>query len=457
MKRPNTLLKWLLGMCLLLAAAEFAALAWLAPYYVMRTIEHAARGTLTIEGAGLSLPLTTTLRGLRLAANTPETSLTIQQAVIRPQWVWPASKTVWLDAVELRQPFIRVTRTKAGALVWPSLPGAHRAPAPGLGAGPTPWRVHIASLSIVDGTIEYVDRKPSTAFHGVIEHVSLDLGPVIVPLDGSWASPAWSRAAATAMSFATRGRFVGERGHSAPVFCSGWWSPQARDLQASCRLDEVALAAFEPYFRGPPELRVYATTLTSTSQWTAKANDFNGRIQLQLDNLTEGDLSIRGRTILDVKRLANGGQTPSLTGEISLVGPLDTPSLWHAALLPGNDAVQQLVKRLLDRGVEVIRVPLLSGHMRLSLIPSSEATMTTIDRSSRQVQDALEILTFPPKDLAPAPVPLTPAEAAAAAAAHAAPSSETIPSASSPPPAQPLTPNGAPLPPPPLKPVTSNQ
>jgi hypothetical protein len=468
MKRPNAVLKWLLGVCLVLAAAEFAALTWLAPHYVMWIVERAARGKLTVDGAELSFPLTTTLKGLRLTSNSPDSSLTIQRVAIRPRWISPITKTVWLDAVEVRQPFIRITRTKAGDYMWlslpqPAAPPAESAPSSG---DARPWRVRIKSLAIVDGTIEYIDWKPSGAFHGVLGHISLDVGPVIIPLGGAGSS-SWALESAPAMSVAVRGRFSGAAGHSAPIFCSGWWSLEAKDLQASCQLDPIALAAFEPYFRGPPELRVYAATLGSTSQWTAKTNDFNGRIQLELDHLTEGDVSIRGRNIIDVKKLFANGQRPRLIGEISLVGPLGSPQLWHAALLAGNDQVQQLLKRLLDRGIEVVRVPLLSGrHMPLSLIPSSAATMTTIDKASREVQEALEILAFQPQEPVqrielprtvdvPASAPPTPMLPIQSPVEPPPPGASSTPEPEAPSPS--VTPNGTPLPPSPLKPGTGNQ
>ena len=121
MKRPNSVLTWLLAGCALLAAGEYAALMWLAPQYVMRVVEHAAGGELTIDGASLTFPLTTSMTQLRLVANTSESAFTVQRAVIKPRWISLPSKTLWIDAVELERPLLRITRTKAGTWVWPAI------------------------------------------------------------------------------------------------------------------------------------------------------------------------------------------------------------------------------------------------------------------------------------------------------------------------------------------------
>ncbi|MBI3011747.1 MAG: DUF748 domain-containing protein [Candidatus Omnitrophica bacterium] len=402
MRRPPSLLCGFLLLVLLFLVGEYVALTHLAPRYVLQAVQHAAGGEIVAAQARLSFPLTTTLQGLRLVNNTPQSALTIQRAAIWPRWLSLPSRTLWLDAVELDRPILRLTRTHDGAFLWPSIPQAVATGTvrPRWGfpstrrATPLPasWQVHIDSIKVVDGVIELVDERSASPFHGVLDHLSLIAGPLTVPLGGS-----------PQASFAIRGQAVGHGGHAAPFYCSGWLNLTARDLQASCRLEPLALAAFEPYYRGPAEVRVYAMTLASTSHWMVRADILSGRIQLELGRLGEGDLSIRGRTVLDVKNLA-GGPAPRLSGEITLAGPLDDPRQWHAQFLPGDDQVQQLIKRLLDHGVQMIRVPLWSGEMRISLAPASKAAMANVEAASKAIQEALEILTVP----IPEEVPLAP-------------------------------------------------
>jgi hypothetical protein len=206
------------------------------------------------------------------------------------------------------------------------------------------------------------------------------------------------------MSFAIRGRVLGYLGAEAPLYCSGWLDLGVRDLQASCRLEPLPLSALDPYYHGKSELRVYTTTLSSTSQWLAKANRFTGSLRLELGNLSEGDFSIHGRTIVDVKKLTDG-QDPRLSGAISVSGPLDDPSAWAAEFLPGDDRVQGLVERLLEHGVTRIKVALGDQPLYISMSPATSATMTDLEAASREVQEALQILAGPE----PVPVPADPA------------------------------------------------
>lgn len=426
MKRPNALFRGLLLACLLFLLGEYVALTHLAPQYVLWTVQYAAGGDVQAQRAHLTFPLTTTLTGLHWVSNSPQSALHIQRAVIWPRWLSVPSRTLRVDRVQLDAPALRLTRTKDGTLLRPSLRHAAtagagasepRAPSVGTRSLPASWQVQIDALKVVDGVIEFVDERPVTPFHGILDHLSVIAGPMTVPLDR-----------AQQLSFAARARVVGHGGHAAPVYCSGWLDLRRRDLQASCRLEPLALAAFEPYYQGPPEVRVYTTTFTLTSQWMARANELTARIQLELDNLSEGDLSVHGRTILDIKQVTSGAD-PRLRGEVSLTGPLDDPRRWQAEFLPGNDPTQQLVKRLLAHGVEMIRVLLWGHELHVHLASASQAKMTDIEAVSKEIQEALEILAVP----IPEEVPLAPPAGESPPAPAAAPESTPELPAPSPP------------------------
>ena len=422
MRRPIPSFYWaLLLMFLLLAVGEYVALTWMAPHYVVRLVERAANGSLMVDDAHLTFPLTTTLSGLHLVSSTPQSTLSIQRVVMRPQWLFLPTRTLWVRTVRIEQPLLHLTRTKNGTMLWPSLPVPEVTGVTSSDAAPPAhikpssvglWRLQIQSLQVEDGVIEFIDESPTVPFHGVLHHVSLVVGPVALPLGD------------TQMSFAFRGEFIGHGGIAAPLYCSGWWNVAARDVQASCQLEPLGLAALEPYYQtaGRVQVRVYESTVRSTSQWIAKANQLDGRIQFELGNLTEGDLSVRGMTVVDVKRLTSG-EPPRLSAELKISGPLDTPSVWRSEFIPGDARVQQLLKPLLDRGVEMIKIPLWGRKMGVSITPATEAAITSVEEASKKVQEDLAILATPIPAVPPGTLP-------AAAAPSPLESPASVPAAS---------------------------
>lgn len=397
MRRPRIWLRGLLFLSVLLFLIQALVLTWLAPRYVMRMIERLVGGKMSIGGVHVAFPLTTTLTELRSVHRSPESTFSIQRTVIQPQWLSLTSRMLWVETLEIERPVLRLTRTKAGTILWPRLPrpgstdDVQRSVAP----PPTPaahplWQVHIGSVRIVDGAVVFMDETPSPPFSCVLDHLSLILGPVTIP------------ASTFRASFAIRGELIGYGGIAAPLYCSGWFDLSTRDLGASCRLEPLALAAFEPYYHGTPEVRVYTTTIASTSRWSAKSNLLEGRVQLKLENFSEGDLSVRGRTIFDAKRITEG-RASEVRGEIDLSGPMDNVREWRAQLLPGDEQVQQVVKRLLSRGVNVIKVPLWGSTLHVNLAAATPSTMTDIEAASTEIHEALEILALPVPEEAPAP------------------------------------------------------
>jgi len=407
MRRPIGVLQWLLAFCLLMIAGQCFALAWLAPRYVVRMVESALGGTLRIQHARLSFPLTMTFTGVSSANRRAESLLMMPRVVIKPRWLSAASRTVVLDQVIIERPLLRVMRSHAGEMVWPPLSTQSPLEPP---AAPDPfWRVQIRSLVIADGTIEFLDRQVQPPFHGVLHHLSVDLGPLTIPGGGPQ------------LSFAVRGEFVGHSGEAAPVYCSGWGVLTESDFQASCQLQPLALSAFEPYYQqGNVKLRVYSATLKSTSQWVVGSNAFEGHVQMELGNLTEGDLSIRGRTLVDVKKLASGDK-PQMSAEVKITGPLNDPAAWRSEFVPGDTTAQQLVRPLLERGIEMITIPFGGQQLKVSLTLASPSTMTDIEEASKQVEQELEILATPAAEPAEPAVPVTaPVEAAPPAPAEGA-------------------------------------
>jgi hypothetical protein len=349
----------------------------------------------------LSFPFTTTLTGVRLTNNTESEAFSIQRITVRPRWLSIPRRILWITSIDIENPLVRVTRDERGTTHWPAMRRPFKWEA---AIGLLPWRVHADSLNISGGTIDFVDREPGVPFHGVLDHVSVSFGPVLLPLSEAH-RVALAEGRSVSMSYAMRGRFSSRQGDTAPFYCSGWADLTAKDLQVSCQVEPVPLSAFEPYVRGESQLRAYNVTVQSASHWVAKANQLTGRLQLQLGNLIEGDFSFRGRTIIDVKKLFSA-QPGRLIGSVNVSGPLDKPDAWDAEFLAGDPLVQALVERLFEYGVRLIKVPV--GHYTLyvRIAPATPEMMTDVEGVSREVQEALELLAGPLSDEArPSPLP----------------------------------------------------
>lgn len=416
MKRPLSWTHWLLLACVAVIAAEYTVISWLAPRYVQYAVEHASGGLLSVGAVRLIFPATVTLSQVRSRANSRDAALSLPQMTVRPRWLALGSQTAAFESVDIYAPFARVTRTAEGTVIWPELSGrltgdAAQSEDRVLRRG---WRIAVNSVRVLDGTLEVIDVAAPQPYHAVLQHVSIVAGPLSRPVGGSQAT------------FAIRGQFVGHGGHAAPLYCSGWVDLSARDLQASCRLEPLVLAAFEPYYQQRRmKVRPYGTTLQATSQWTSKNNELDARIQLELGNLVEGDVSIRGTTVLDVQQLVPG-ELAKLTGEIKITGPLDDPSAWQREFVPGDPQVQELVQLFIERGIDVINIPVGKQTMGVDISPATIEAMSDIQAASEQVEAELEILAVPAE-----PVPeVVPAEEPGPPAVE--PSQEPLPPTASP-------------------------
>ncbi len=135
---------------------------------------------------------------------------------------------------------------------------------------------------------------------------------------------------------------------------------------------------------------MYDATVSSTSQWQARANALQGNIQLKMQNLSEGDLSVMGRTILNVPAVTGGQE---VNGAVALTGPLDSPGQWEAHFVPGDQRVEQLLEPLLEHGIQFIQVPFLSVNITQ---PTTQGAATVIQQDSQRTEKDLEILATPP-------------------------------------------------------------
>lgn len=363
-----------------LVLVQYFALAWIAPRYAVHAIRNAVGEDIRIGSARMQFPFTLELSDVRWEGQWPKAGLLAEQMIIKPAWVSWKSKTVLLRSMEVKGGWLHLSRDSDGVVHWPSLEFTGDPEPPGTGFA-SHWTVTVASLLINDGTLSYYDEHLRRPFSGAIEHMSLVAGSV------SW-PPVPSR-----VTLAIRGILLGHNGHSAPLYCSGWFDSTKQDVDISCQLEPLTLAAFEPYYnQGRITARMYDATLKATSQWSVRNNVLDARIQLTIDNLDEADLSMRGTTLLDIQEIAQG-EPPTLTGQIKVSGLLNDPEQWHLELIPGNEMVQRLLKPLVDRGREAIRLRLGGERIAVGISAATKAEMSEIEEANKQVEKTLELLT----------------------------------------------------------------
>jgi len=377
---------------LLLMVVIHSVWGHLIPSRLLRVLKRTMGQTFRIGGVRLDFPFSLVLVDVGLRTGTPDLIAGSRQVVVVPRWIsWP-NKTVWLSAIKYEGLTIRCRRNWEGKLEVPR-PPAPPAPSPTPAAAPAaappeaPWTVIADTVQVVNGTLEFVDEKTPEPFRAALTEVSLMGGPLTLP----YGSPR--------LSLAVQGRFVGHHGHAAPVYCSGWANLEPRNFEISCRLEPLPLAAFEPYYRGPIQVRVYDATVKATAKFTAKANELDGRAQVEIGNLSEADLSFLGKTIADIKKLAGEGDR-SLAAEVQLSGPVDQPAAWKVQFVAGNEIVQSMLRPLFSRGIENVKIKVGQQTIQVGLTPASEEGKSSMQEASKTVEESLKLLA--PEEPAPA-------------------------------------------------------
>lgn len=419
------------------------------PALLERGLRMVAGDALTVGSIRLALPFRVVLSRVSWTPPAPWTAASSEKIVIVPQWISWSRRKIGVARLEIDTPRLRVRRTPAGELTWPFAADASAdilpdtalssdtAPvaAPSVPAAPVEWSLRVETVEISDGTLEFVDDRH--AFRGELNRVSFIAGPVTLPLHGD------------RFSIAVQGRVAGAEAREAPIYCSGWVHLDHHDMDLSCKLEPLPLAAFEPYYEGPLK-RVKDATFTVTSHVTAKDNVLDGKAQLAIANVSEQDLSVVGRTLADLRKVE--GEERTLTGELQLSGPMDDPPQWKLQLVPGNEIVQKLIGSLLARRIDAIPFKMGEQLINVELPVETEATQSTIEEASKTVQETLELIapTLPPPvvedeaAVAPEGAPAETVTAAPAALAETAdvaapeagpapaPSSEDAPAAAQP-------------------------
>jgi hypothetical protein len=246
------------------------------------------------------------------------------------------------------------------------------------------WRVQLRTVSVSSGAVEWVDEHLPKPYRGLLQHIFVA------------SSPGSEKITQPPLSFAMHAQWVGEGGHSAPLYCSGWLDAAGRNIEASCRMEPIATVAFEPYLAsiGKVQVRLYDASVSGTTLWKAHNNQLDGRFQVLLENLKQGDISMHGHTILDFAKLTRDNAS-KLTSEVRVTGLLDEPSGWHWECTPGTDLVQRHLRTKYDRAEEAVSFRILGQKVGLLLAPVSKEFVDAIHRASQEIQQALEVVSSP--------------------------------------------------------------
>ncbi len=186
-------------------------------------------------------------------------------------------------------------------------------------------RLGAQRVRLLNGVIVIEDQAVRPPVTLRMEHVTLRV----------WASPLPPRLWRTRFSIEGILRAQPE-GPPSPFRLVGWLDPLARDLEATFHIGEVELKPLHPYYQGKvTSVHAYAGRLTLQGEAKAKQNELTATCHLTLSNLTQGDISILGRTIVDVGNSLQGTQG-TLASEILVRGPLDQPAQWRYELGPNQ-------------------------------------------------------------------------------------------------------------------------
>jgi len=437
MKRRRIILPWILFVTVALIGLNLWALALLLPGYVQMAVRYGLGGGITVGRVDFRPPATIVLEDIRAREDDPRTGASLRRLIFKPAGLSWDERVLWFDVVA-ESPSFRLTRVESGPVLRPNV---SRTALQEMVSNLTPvgehedsWRAALRTLYIVDGAIEFIDEDPEGVFHGIVHHVFATLGPFGTPHQDA------------PVAYAARGELVGHEGLGAPIYCSGWARGGRGELRTTCGMEPLALAAFAPYWNrlSPMQVRVYDTALSVTSQWESLGNQMEGIIQLALAPVSEFDISVRGRTIVDMKELIrsrngrNGnhaiviGPEPRMLGEVAITGPLSDPGQWKREFVPGNELAQQLLARLRARGLESMNIRIWGQRFGVVLTPASQEAMRGIEAASQRIDEALEIIATPVRaDLRQA-IEAARAESAAAAQAADAAAAQPAPATTQP-------------------------
>ena len=212
----------------------------------------------------------------------------------------------------------------------------------------------VRRLDIYNGTVQFEDHAASQPINVRIQGLRLVIRAMPTP-QHFWAAHFWAEGKLR----------VRPDGRESPFRVSGWVDPVTKDLEAKFHLADVELAPLEPYYQGRvTKVRAYEGRLTLQGTASARANDLTIACQATLSNLTQGGISVLGRTIADVGGALNAAQG-ALDADFLVRGALDDPAHWKYQLGPNQAPLILFFLPFMQREGETTVIKI--GHTELDV------------------------------------------------------------------------------------------
>ncbi len=285
-------------------------------------------------------------------------------------------KRLVIRNVVLEQPRVTVHRDADGR--W-NLPPLRRPSAASSVAGRAVpaakprWSIAVLAAHVKQGVLVLDDQRIRDGFHGEVVDWDLAVRQPLMPWHG-WRT-----------QVETRGTAVLRAGHStAPLALTGWVDLQAKDLDGTLTVKDFDIGAVEHYInQGRLTLRFYQAQASMTARLKAVRGDFTADCQTTLTNLTDGEVSIKGVRVLDVKD-AVGGPDRIVHLHIVLRGPLQRPRAWRPRFIPTGEQTIKLLRPLFEGRKETIILKVLPQVAGEKAVQQIEGTITGATRGLRK-------------------------------------------------------------------------
>ena len=292
--------------------------------------QQALPGVTTIERV-TALPWRLALRHVRwnVSAVAAEPVLEARRIILQPSMSAILIGRLIFSRVTIGDLVITLTRTAKGSWNFSAATPPHSA-TPSRATGVvrrflSQGKLLVRRLEIVRGSVRFEDRAENPPIAMRIQDLRLVIQAMPMP-QHLWA----------VRVFAEGKLRVRPDGRESPFRVTGWFDPVAKDVEAKFQVNDVELGPLEPYYQGRiTKVRAYEGRLTLQGTADALANHLTIKCQAIFSHLTQGGISVLGRTIADVGGALNAVQG-ALTTEFVIHGPLDNPIQWTYQLGPNQ-------------------------------------------------------------------------------------------------------------------------
>lgn len=329
MRRPTQWTTFWFSLILGALAGLMITFAVLLPVVLRLTAKQLLGAEATLESVRWQPPLGVDIRGIRL--NQTEAGGSIGSLSLQLRGISLPRRIVWLSVVA-DNASMRLIRTAEGEFRWADLPGAK----------PTGfWQFYPKKLYLQNASLEVVDFLPDRPLRLLVDDV-YGVASNVIKGDG-----------ALLHSAAVRGEVISTQGDRAPLACAGWLEQGQILANVDCHLDPMPLRILNPYFESLKQVRVrpYQVTFSFTGGVEMSGDQVWSNLFLHLDQLTEGNVVIRGRNVIDLagyKPLVEA-EDKSVLLELRKSPPRGDDGRLPIDLFPADDILNTYFQLLIDK------------------------------------------------------------------------------------------------------------